>query len=438
MAISYEEALKAQRAIEDQLLEDPNVVSVGVVEETDNFGRKTGNYAIKVGVISAEIYQNALNHGESIIPQEYILRSKEGTHEIKHVHIQVVKTGQIEALFISNGTDFKDLPSAMDEIPAAPLQTLDDHTSRRRPSPCGQSIGHPSVTAGTQGLLLEYVTGPNAGKAYILSNNHVLAANNSGFVGDSITQPGRHDLGVVGNDTIAILHRWIPLEQQHYNFIDAAIAEVSGGLEWKKFVSPHISKIGYPDDITDAQIAMSVEKTGRTTGYTQGKILSVSQTLKVNYGKMGVIKFKDQICTTNMSKGGDSGACLFAIGTRKPVGLLFAGGESESFFNPIRSVLSSLSMSFTNKYPSGNTHVFAKDYPLRIIKRNYATTSSALPKAPDLQITRMGLRNFSPLSPLKRGLLLASFGLYTANIARQFFNPAQPVTSPLADRLRLR
>ena len=31
MGISYEDAVKAQRAIEEKLIEDPNVVSIGVV-----------------------------------------------------------------------------------------------------------------------------------------------------------------------------------------------------------------------------------------------------------------------------------------------------------------------------------------------------------------------------------------------------------------------
>jgi hypothetical protein len=366
MGISYDEAVRAQKAIEDNLLKDPNIVSIGVVEEIDEFGRKTGDYAIKVGVISAEVYQNALRHGESIIPGAYKLESKDATHTIKHVHITVVKTGQIKALSVSHPSESKDLPSAVDNIPATP-QTLDDHTSRRRPSPCGQSIGHPSVTAGTMGLLLEYATGENVGKAYILSNNHVLAANNTGFVGDPIIQPGQHDSGVAGKDTIASLYRWVPLDNQKVNSVDAAVAEVIGESEWHKYVSPYVSKIGIPIDLATAKIDMNVEKTGRTTGYTQGKVISINQTVKVDYGKAGIITFKDQICTTSMSKGGDSGSCLFEAGTKKPVGLLFAGTESESFYNPIKSVLSSLSMFHINQYPSGKTHTFAQDEPLKIL-----------------------------------------------------------------------
>lgn len=373
MGISYEEAVMAQANIEDELLKDPNVVSVGVIEEIDDLGQKTGNYVIQVGVISIETYQNTIKHGKSVIPPEYILHSENNGQEEKHVRVNVVKEGKIEAL--SNVTQYgkEDFPSAIDEIQDIP-GTIGDTTLRRRPSPCGQSIGHPNVTAGTIGLLLKYEQGPNVGKAYVLSNNHVLAVNNLAYVGDSIIQPGKHDSGVVGKDTIARLYRWVPINTNGSNYVDAAIAEVEGGSNWSKYVTSHVSKIGIPNDFDDAKIGMNVEKTGRTTGYTQGQIISINETVKVSY-PMGIIAFKNQIRTTSMSKGGDSGSCLFERNTKKPVGLLFAGSESASFFNSFRTVLSSLSNSHTNTYPSGKTQVFSADYPLTILKRPYFTLS---------------------------------------------------------------
>jgi hypothetical protein len=407
MTISFEEALKAQKDIEDTLLKDPNVVSVGVVEELNRLGQKTGNFAIKVGVISAEVYQNALDHGESIIPSEYKIYSSNGSHRIKHVKINVIKTGEINALY--SFAKRYDLPDALDNIPPASMQTSDDHKSRQRPSLCGQSVGHPTITAGTIGLLTEYVSGPQVGRAYILSNNHVLAANNAGFVGDAIIQPGTSDSGKVGSDTIASLHRWVPIDPKAVNYVDAAIAEVMGEQSWNKYLSPHVSKIGSPGELGDAELGMSVEKTGRTTGYTQGQIISINQTVKVNYGKLGIILFKDQICTTSMSQGGDSGSCLFERGTKKPVGLLFAGHESESFHNPIKAVLSSLSLPAINKYPSGKTHTFAKDHSLRILRRTYSTSTSQLFNFNSYKLLKTQI-TFNPL--VKRACLVTSFGIF--------------------------
>ncbi len=331
MGISYDEAVAAQARIEDELLKDPNVASVGVVEEVNDLGQKTGNYIIQVGVISVEAYRSTLKHGQSIIPQEYVLQPSSKMKEEKHIRINVVKEGKIEALSMKE----EDLPSAMDEIQDA-SNMVGDTTARRRPSPCGQSIGHPNVTAGTMGLLVKYESGSNKGKAFILSNNHVLAANNAANVGDAIIQPGKYDSGVEGRDTIAHLYRWVPIDIQGFNYVDAAIAEAKGGLEWDKYVVEYVSKIGVPDDCTDAKIGMNVEKTGRTTGYTQGIVFSINETIKVNY-PMGNVIFKNQIRATSMSKGGDSGSCLFEMGTKKPVGLLFAGSDTASFFNPLKT-----------------------------------------------------------------------------------------------------
>lgn len=429
MGISYEDALRAQAEIEDKLLEDPNVVSVDVVEETDDLGRSTGNYVVQVGIISTESYRNALKHNQSLIPAEHILYSKDGTKE-KHIRIDVVKEGRIQALSKRDLSDEKDLPSVGDVLASA--QVVGDHASRRRPSPCGYSIGHPSISAGTMGLLLEYQEGPNLGKAYILSNNHVLAACDTAFVGDPITQPGRDDLGVVGKDTIATLHRWVPLQKTGINQVDAAIAEVSGGKGWSKHVAPYVSKIGQFNELVDAKVGMSVEKTGRSTGYTQGRVESTSATIKVDYGQSGVFLFKKQIRTTNMSKGGDSGSCLVESVSKKPIGLLFAGG-AKTYYNHIGRVLSSLHQPHTIRYPSGKTHTFSADHPLRILRRGYSTTASAFLPMRSAQPGFKAPTRFSlPLTGCALGL--ASFGIYQtrSNRARLRLDQSQSYTSVAA------
>ena len=58
----------------------------------------------------------------------------------------------------------------------------------KTPVPCGVSIGHYNITAGTLGCLVEA-----SGTVCILSNNHVLADTNNGVVGDDILQPGPCD-----------------------------------------------------------------------------------------------------------------------------------------------------------------------------------------------------------------------------------------------------
>jgi hypothetical protein len=373
MGITYEDAIKAKKEIRAKLLADPNIVSVGVIAETDEMGKPTGDYSIQVGVVSLEIYSRAQRHGQSVIPEEFILPPDDQSSIKRHVHIHVIKEGKIEALTHFCESKENDLPDATDDFPQNIKSTV-NHTMKRRPSPCGQSIGHPDTTAGTLGLLVEYTTGPNTGKAYILSNNHVIASNNLAFVNDPIIQPGKHDSGIVGRDTIAYLHRWVPLKISDLNYVDCAIAEVKGGAEWTRYASAYITHIGEPKDLTGSKDGMKVEKVGRTTGRTIGEIISSSVDININF-PIGRLTFADQISTTNMSKAGDSGSCLIEQGTKRPVGLLFAGSNSATYHNPIQTVLSEISLEHINKYPSGKTHIFTSDHPLQILqKRTYSTS----------------------------------------------------------------
>jgi len=80
-----------------------------------------------------------------------------------------------------------------------------------------------------------------------------------------------------------------------------------------------------------------VQKTGRTTNYSTGRVSGVNATVNVNYGNGRVARFTRQILTTNMSAGGDSGALLFDMNANA-VGLLFAGSPTLTIFNHIRYV----------------------------------------------------------------------------------------------------
>ena len=75
------------------------------------------------------------------------------------------------------------------------FKALQVRTDKWRPAPGGVSIGHPAITAGTLGCLVQ-----RGGETFILSNNHVLAVSNLGRPGDPIIQPGAHDGGVEPDD----------------------------------------------------------------------------------------------------------------------------------------------------------------------------------------------------------------------------------------------
>ncbi|WP_327663935.1 MULTISPECIES: hypothetical protein [unclassified Streptomyces] len=224
---------------------------------------------------------------------------------------------------------------------------------RMRPCPSGFSVGNVSITAGTLGsVVYDFLPdatvdppGPGLGtpaKFYILSNNHVLADSNRAQLGSAIVQPGRFDGGTDPADRIATLSRFItiqfapqtPLERQN-NVVDAALGEVpfqdatreqyfSGAPRaWRRKANVAVGDL--------------VKKTGRTTNVSFGRIISVDATVDVNYGTAGTARFKDQILTTVMSAGGDSGSLVTSY-DNVAVGLLFAGSSTVTVENHIENV----------------------------------------------------------------------------------------------------
>lgn len=84
-----------------------------------------------------------------------------------------------------------------------------------------------------------------------------------------------------------------------------------------------------------------MQKTGRTTNYTTGRITAINATIDVGYSGGRVGRFRDQIVTTNMSAGGDSGSLVTTL-DNVAVGLLFAGSSVAAILNQIENVRSLL------------------------------------------------------------------------------------------------
>jgi hypothetical protein len=213
------------------------------------------------------------------------------------------------------------------------------YTKRYRPAPGGVSCGHPRITAGTLGAYFR----DRSKHTVILSNNHVLAAENRSRVGDYIYQPGKYDGGTsrdkIGN--LKAFQRLVKRNQRitnphlrrrvNYNLEDSAIAKVTN----RKFANDSIKDIGKIVGFNhNPRVGLAVQKTGRTTGHTRGRVIGIHATVYVNYS-MGTLIFKDQILTNAMSQGGDSGSLLLD-NNRKAVGLLFAGSNSITVHNYIK------------------------------------------------------------------------------------------------------
>jgi len=254
-----------------------------------------------------------------------------------------------------------------DVVETGVIRALQGHTDRWRPVPGGVSIGHVDITAGTLGCLVT-----RGDQLFILSNNHVLANSNAAQRGDPIIQPGRYDGGTL-DDQIATLEDFIPInfgtspptcsmatgvagflnwlakllgsshrvmafqEVPDRNLVDAAIARpLSDDL-----VEKRILEIGVPQGSRDATLGTQVKKSGRTTGFTTGRITQIDVTTQVSYGEGQDAIFEDQLMAGAMSKGGDSGSAVLDEDDFV-VGLLFAGSDTTTIINPIQFVLEAL------------------------------------------------------------------------------------------------
>lgn len=322
----------ARRAHTGNLMRLPNVVGVG-----DGFREVEGERTSEVCLVVLV---------RAKIPEEGLLAEHVVPKRIDEVRTDVVEIGDVRA--------------------------LETRTDRVRPAQPGVSVGHYQITAGTFGAVVRDATSDDP---LILSNNHVLANSNDARFGDPVLQPGPADGGRRQNDTLATLERFVALEflveppscglasgaaalanllaravgsshrlqayQSHpeaVNLVDAAVARPESA-DW---IRSEVLEIGDVEGTREADLGMSVRKSGRTTGFTMGQVVVVDATLSVGYGPSRRARFEGQIVTSAMSQPGDSGSLLVAGDSSEAIGLLYAGSDQATIHNPIAEVLSGL------------------------------------------------------------------------------------------------
>lgn len=333
MALSEAAAAEVQRAYGatvgeylDPKTQQSNVVGMGVGVKWRK-GHPTGEPALIV-LVTQKLERDQLSAADFVPP----------------------KLGEMQTDVLAVGYPFA---GDSDRLQAG-IQML---AKRARPAEGGYSVGHFNITAGTIATCVYDVLpaggvsppAPGVGippRYYILSNNHVLANSNDAALGDPILQPGPFDGGTDPADRIARLSRFIPITLEpavprasHNNLVDAAIAEgefhdLDREIYWTGYVRGWRRK-------ANVTVGTLVQKTGRTTNYTTGRITAINATIDVGYGGGRVARFKDQIVTTNMSAGGDSGSLVTTLDD-VAVGLLFAGSSVATIVNQIENVRSLL------------------------------------------------------------------------------------------------
>lgn len=307
--MSFNEVLNVKRRYEQHFLQQRNVCGVGVGWKIKG-GRYTNDLSIVV-LVTRKLAVHALSS------DDLILKEAEG------IKTDVLETGVISApppRLTKVGVDFR-------------------RRSRQRPAPGGCSIGHWQVTAGTLGCLVK-----RDALYYILSNNHVLANENVARTGDPILQPGKYDGGTYPSDKIAELSYFEHISFNYgTNKVDAALA--FPGYPYSQVVTHNILGIGEPTGFTSANLGDRVIKSGRTTGITRSHIIITDATIRVQYSDGKTAIFENQLITTRMSAGGDSGSVVLKDdGTRRVCGLLFAGSDIITVINRIEDVAKALNI----------------------------------------------------------------------------------------------
>ncbi len=234
------------------------------------------------------------------------------------------------------------VPSEVNGMPTDVI-AVGDIEALARPTPCGVSVGHYAITAGTLGCLVALQDAARDvaqdSDPLILSNNHVLANANAAALGDAILEPGPLDGGDPA-DPIATLTDFEPIDFVGANIMDAAVAKLFRPGDVTPDILGGIGRVAQPP--VTAALYQSVRKHGRTTLHTVGVVMDLSADIRVRFGTR-VASFEDQLAVIGsggvFSSGGDSGSLVVDAVTRRPVGLLFAGGGGTTFVNPIGPVL---------------------------------------------------------------------------------------------------
>jgi hypothetical protein len=290
-----QQAIQAQNAHELDLLRNPNVTGVAVgFKEIE--GQATNTIAVRV-YVKEKVDETALPESERI------------PSELEGVPTDVIKKG----------------PDRLAVAEVEPVEPLAE-PGKERPVPGGvqiQRVGWLSGSAwlGTSGCFVKRnrLDGKVDPDTYLLTCAHVLYPElppGVRMADDCVYQPASFlGLNLIGY-------------ARDYVFHDGGT--VDAGLVWIQGVDVinYDWELGWYMAPGEAALNEIVEKHGRTTGQTQGKVVGLNYSAKLPDGYL----FRDQLHIKSESSGhfaepGDSGAMVIKVDRQdyvQPLGMLFA------------------------------------------------------------------------------------------------------------------
>jgi hypothetical protein len=242
--------------------------------------------------------------------------------------VKATSTAALEAAAEIQATTTAVVEEAMATTTAV-AQTV--RKERVRPLRAGLSIGGQNATAGTLG----YFVVDEAGQLYILSVTDVL-----GYVlANRVLQPGPFDGGQMPADVVGRLAQRLPLTIGPVPVAHlTALAVLDAGIEIEAAVPNRGPLLG----VRPPEVGMQVRKLGRSTGWTQGQITAVDQTVSLNLGNGQTVQVRGAARAELESSPGDDGA-LVVDEEGYVIGILVATLPTgrEAYLAPIPAILES-------------------------------------------------------------------------------------------------
>ena len=279
-------------------------------------------------------------------------------HDAQAALLVIVREQGVRAF----GTDMQDLfgsvsslPLVMREVsgdlyatgrlPVAQTQALTPEQEVLEPVVLGAQVQNGSADerlggygVGTLGAFAQDAEG----RAVLLSNNHVIAAENDAEVGDVIFQAQRERGRAVGK-----LAEWVPITLTEPNRVDIASATVDADAAFENGFLPLRNRPD-PAGVAAPRIGAKVFKVGRTSGLTFGSVTTIATRVpSVGYG-IGSASFENSFIIegqggSTFSAPGDSGSGIYDMRGRL-VGFLYAGDGTITLACPAGEALSALSL----------------------------------------------------------------------------------------------
>lgn len=189
-------------------------------------------------------------------------------------------------------------------------------------------------------------------EVYLLSNSHVFVDLQNPKAGDDdlIMQPSPGEQA--SNRPIGKLTNFSPLKFDNDgdspNRVDAAIGKLWESQTHKPLI-PCIGAVkGYVPQ-RDVEVGEAARKFGRSTGYTEGRIVSIYLDISIRYDRTGKSAFfKNQFLIepalpahSKFVAKGDSGS-LVVDEAQQAIGLIFGAADTYGVANPISAVMDQL------------------------------------------------------------------------------------------------